>query len=139
MNELVNYKHDLLGEEFDWIAKDRHGNFGYFSTGGEGWIPYSVTAKPEPFWESLEIVTSLPIVGEPICTFFGNHAIQEWLEVAARGIFAFDWNRFTKRYELVARPAASVILEGQPSIQALTEPALLPCSFAEDFPPYRTP
>jgi hypothetical protein len=133
MDALGRSDHEFLGSEFDWIARDRQGNLGYFSTAGEGWVPESILANAEPFAECLDIVTALPVVGVPECTFSGDHAIDDWLKVAARGLYALDWNRGTERYELVARPTAKAALEGRHAFEELTRIAILPCSFQTDF------
>jgi hypothetical protein len=125
--------HEFLGSEFDWVAWDQEGNLGYFSTAGEGWIPESILAKPEAFWDSLDTIMTLPVVGNPESTFHGNHAIDDWLNVAARGLYAFDWNRGTDRYELVARPKARVCDESVRRIKFLSSISILPCLFRTDF------
>lgn len=133
MNLIGITDHDFIGSEFDWIAQDMYGNFGYFSTAGEGWIPEAVLANPEPYWDSLDFVRGMPIAGEPEVTFSGNHVIGDWLEVAARGLYAFDWNRGTKRYELVAKPTVAIGEAGKSIIEELARGVLLPCSFSKDF------
>ena len=133
MKTLGKADHEFLGSEFDWLALDQHGDFGYFSTAGEGWIPESVLADSEPFWESLDIVTALPVEGEPESCFSGTHDVRDWLQVAARGLYAFDWNRSTKRYELVARPPGPLVSEAAPKVTKLAGTTILPCSFSTDF------
>lgn len=133
MKTLGKSEHDFLGSEFDWISQDKNGKMGYFSTAGEGWIPESTLHSNQIYWDVLDLVISLPIVGDPECTFSGNHSIDDWINVAARGFFAFDWNRGTKQYELVARPTGIVAAEGIRKIKKFVNPAILQCSFETDF------
>src|SRR6266498_2045647 len=111
MDALGQLYHEFVGSEFDWFALDRNCVLGYFSTAGEGWIPDTVLANPKPFLDSMDMVMTLPILWEPQNHFTGTHVIDDWLTISARGIYAFDWNRGTKRYELVASPKICLRLE----------------------------
>lgn len=107
---LGRTEHRFLGSEFDWLAMDRVGNLGYFSTAGAGWIPESVLSEPEPFWDTLGYIKSLPIVSD---AFRNGHIApvgDEWVEVARRGIFALDWSYSTERYALAAAPLKPIAL-----------------------------
>ena len=120
---------DFLGSEFDWLALDKDGNFGYFCTAGEGWIPDSVLANAEPFWDTADIVATLPVIGKSEPAFTGTHNVNEWIQVADRGLYAFDWKRGTKRYELVARPTARLDTKKAPNIIQLAMLTCLACCF----------
>ena len=37
--------------------------------------------------------------------------VSEWLDIAARGIFAFDWRSDTHRYKLIAKPQSPIRLD----------------------------
>jgi len=135
MKALGKLDHEFLGSEFDWVAVDKDGAIGYFATAGAGWIPEPVLSDGEPFWNSLDIVISLPAITEVINRYSGSGHIVDWLNVAARGVFAFDWNHTTKRYELVASPKILLELEDAGDLASLANRTRLPCSFAHDFPP----
>lgn len=133
MNFFGELDHEFVGSEFDWIARDELGNFGYFSTAGQGWIPKSVLDDSEPFLEILEAVQALPVVGAPHRSTSVGHAIDDWMMAASRGFFAFDWNRVTRRYELVARPTGRIECKDVSRMKTLNDAVVLPCSFPDDF------
>lgn len=135
MEPLGIVNHEFLGSEFDWVAVDRNGVVGYFASAGAGWIPESILSEAEPFWDSLSVILSLPKISEVLNRCSSPHHILDWLEVAARGVFAFDWNHGTKRYELVASPVSFLRLEDAGKLAFLARCTCLPCLFAEDFPP----
>lgn len=123
------FDHPFRGLEFDWFALDHNGRPGLFSTAGEGWVPRGVMelisglpdqGRPDPTgneWISPDVlellekyrppeefISGLPDRGEPVVLYRGKGVITDWIKVATKGIYAFDWNRSTDRYELVAKP-----------------------------------
>jgi hypothetical protein len=132
--------HPFLGDEFDWLAVDSTGAIGFFSTAGCGWIPESVLTNAESFRDTLKIVSKLPRLGEP--EYRSNLPVAEskdWLAVAARGIFAFDWNPYTDQYELVASPHVLLGSSDAVEIAALAAQTVFASRFALDIPPYLEP
>jgi len=103
--------HSHLGLEFDWMGVDDLGRLGYFSTAGRGPIPKPVSTE-SAYWESIfEKVMKLKEVSnhELLHTWDGD--IGDWVKIAKRGIFAFDWNFEKDIYELVAHPSHPTNIE----------------------------
>ena len=97
------FQHAYLGAEADWIAVDQSGRLGYFSTAGAGPIPttFERDMDCEDIFETilaLEVSGSMNLVGQH------EGSLNDWIEVARRGIFAFDWVSEVNCYSLVAKP-----------------------------------
>lgn len=93
------------GRELDWLARDRDGNIGFFSSAGFGTLPDLVIERVDLFLPCFENVQLLPLRGaarlaEPIA----DGIIADWCVVAERGLFAYDWQHRRGRYELIASP-----------------------------------
>jgi hypothetical protein len=104
--------HERSRVEFDWIAVDRSGCLGYFATAGFGPIPSSVASNCDLYDEVLEAVLLMPIRGSADVSPTAKGDVSEWLEVARRGMFAYDWCVSRSCYELVARPSVPDVLGG---------------------------
>jgi hypothetical protein len=100
----IVFDHPYLRSEFDWLALDQMSNVGYFSTAGVGPLPKPVLARADSFELLLESVLALPECSEATIVYESQHNISEWIAIARRGLFAFDWRRNTSCYELIAKP-----------------------------------
>jgi hypothetical protein len=97
-------EHPYSRAEFDWLACDAEGLLGYFSTAGAGPVPRAAI-QDGPFLEDvLDRVKELGRTGSAI-SISGLLNPRDWLDVAERGFFAFDWSRRHNRYELTAKPS----------------------------------
>ena len=101
--EIV-FDHPYLRSEFDWLALDEMSNVGYFSTAGVGPLPKPVLTMADSFELLLESIMALPECSEVSIVFENEHNISEWVAIARRGLFAFDWRWATSCYELIAKP-----------------------------------
>jgi hypothetical protein len=101
------------GWDVEWVAVDRRGRVGVFTTGGAGPIPRAYLASPaflqcvrDAVWDAPERTESFLLVQLP--------RPDDYVAFARRGFFAFDWadtGRTSGRsglYELQARPAVAV-------------------------------
>ena len=98
------WDHPYRQLEFDWLATDLDGHLGLLSTAGEGPVPQVVLAMAGELEEPWDLVEGLEEAGgfEQLSHF--DAVADEWLDYAARGVFAFDrqWN--SRSYEVIARP-----------------------------------
>src|SRR5574339_429083 len=93
------------GFDLEWIAVDRKGRVGVFTTAGSGPIAKAcLTAAdvPDQIWAAIQ---SLPEVTECelVCSV---PRPDDFIAFAKRGLFSFDWAEFqeTPQYEVQARP-----------------------------------
>ena len=100
----------------EWVAIDRYGRIGVFTTGGAGPVPRAYLKTPglleavgKAVWDMPERTESLLLAQMP--------RPDDYEAFARRGLFAFDWrdvHRTTNRsklYEIQARPAAPIAFD----------------------------
>jgi len=97
--------------EFDWIACDLIGHIGFFSTAGRGYVPAVVLSIQHALAEAFDSVTRLPAIATALPVADTNGDVSDWIAVAKRGLFAFDWRREINCYELIARPSTPLSLK----------------------------
>ena len=124
------------GGEFDWFAVDAAGHVGHFSTAGYGPVPLPVldrldAAQQDEVWALGERLLELPVVGPA-----GGHLpgrIDDWLELARRGLFGFDWQHWSGPYRRAATPGVPIGVVALPAeLQRLVRLVELPgVRFAE--------
>ena len=120
-------EHSGKGRELDWLGLDWRDNLGYFSTAGVGPIPVALAQSTEELHDLFERVMTLRVVDDARAVSPDATNIGDWLEVARRGFFAFDWNRHRSAYVLVAQPNVPVKLESitDPTLQGVARRARL--------------
>jgi hypothetical protein len=99
------------GGEFDWFAVDGVGHIGHFATAGFGPVPIPILerldeGRTDELWELRERSLGLPIVGAANGRLPGH--IDDWLEMARRGLFSYDWQHWSGPYRLAASPSAPI-------------------------------
>ncbi len=94
------------GSEFDWFAVDGVGHVGLFSTAGYGAVPISVLARVDELRGLAGRLLEAPVVGTATGHLPGR--IDDWLAVAQRGVFAYDWHHWFGPYRRVATPSRPV-------------------------------
>jgi hypothetical protein len=120
------------GYEFDWFAVDTAGHIGHFSTAGFGPVPLSIldsldhTQKDE-VWLLGEQLLALPVIGRATGHLPGR--IDDWLELARRGLFGFDWKHWSGPYRRAATPSvpiefAALPAKFQPLVGLVTLPGI---------------
>ena len=83
---------DLFGTEFDWVAVDRHGKIGIFSTAGSGPVPQiaiQYTGSHKAMIEWIRNRSALPIYADYL-TFSGDLPI-----------YVFDWGPHHRYYSRI--------------------------------------
>jgi hypothetical protein len=123
---------DVKGEEFDWTCCDVEGFCGYFSTAGVGIVPRPLLAKLDDFQNVADDILSLPARGDAVFDSKGTKPIFDWIEIAKRGFFAYDWSRADRVYRLLATPSVPLRVNDIPtdSLRTLTELVRMELAFS---------
>jgi hypothetical protein len=105
------------GGEFDWFAVDAVGYVGHFSTAGFGPVPLSILdrldkAQTDELWLLRERLLELPVVGQATGQLPGR--IDDWLELAHRGLHGFDWQHWSGPYRRAATPSVTIGVSALP-------------------------
>lgn len=100
------------GLDVEWIAVDRKGRVGVFTTAGNGPIPKACLTEAEVLEKIWGAIRSLPEVMdyELVVTVARP---DDFIAFAKRGLFSFDWEEFqeTPRYEVQARPKTPLTVD----------------------------
>jgi hypothetical protein len=94
------------GREFDWFAVDGDGYVGHFATAGYGPVPTAVLDRFNELRELDGRVSGLPVVGAAVGHLPGR--IDDWLAMAQRGLFSYDWQHWSGPYRRAATPSVPV-------------------------------
>ena len=105
------------GFEFDWFAVDASGHVGHFSTAGYGPVPLPVlerldVGKEGDLWSLGERLLVLPTIGS--ATGHASGHIDDWLALARRGLYGFDWKHWSGPYLRRATPDVPIKVEAIP-------------------------
>lgn len=102
---VVKDPEEILGAEYDWLARDACGHVGFFSTAGGSYAPPKFLRDTEIHDRAIE---------EILATRAGTEALYSptlpvgrqniWKLMAERGVFAFDGDAHGGPYRLVAAP-----------------------------------
>ena len=106
---------DILGFEYDWLAVDKDGYIGLFSTAGGGRAPEAFLADTDAHDAGLEALMAAPRTTPP--RFYREikpGLDNAWKEAAERGVFAFDSDPHGGPYRLVAAPQSPIRLAEAP-------------------------
>jgi hypothetical protein len=96
---------NFYGLECDWLAVDRVGHVGFFSSAGRGYLPVSYREDPDEYVSAIEAILSLPVTSHVgFAPVRKNDEDNHWLLMALRGIFAFDAGQSEFEYEILALP-----------------------------------
>src|SRR4051794_3757727 len=101
------------GSEFDWFAVDGHGCVGHFSSTGFGPVPVAILARVDELRDLYSRVLGSPIVGDATGHMPG--LIDDWLEMARRGLFSYDWQHWSGPYHWAATPSVLVRVDDLPA------------------------
>ncbi|MBC7750425.1 MAG: hypothetical protein H7Z73_01725 [Candidatus Saccharibacteria bacterium] len=109
------------GIECVWIASDRNGYLGAFTTAGVGPIPRkALTSKLFEIEDVEEVVCRLPKISETHL-FVSMKRLDDFVAMAERGFFVYDWrdaHRTTgeskNTYELITAPISPIKSDALP-------------------------
>ncbi len=104
----------IEGGEFDWFAVDGVGHVGHFATAGFGPVPTAILARLGELRELNERFIALPAIGDATGHLPGQ--IDDWLEMARRGLFAYDWQHWSGPYRRAATPSLPVQVAELPPV-----------------------
>jgi len=115
---------EVRGFEYDWLAIDSGGYLGFFSSAGGGYVPVEVLrdtdAQDRAIANVLEAAeASIALFGPTLAPGLKN----VWLQMAERGVFAFDSDPNGGPYRLVAKPETPIAAE-----RLLRDPSLFACA-----------
>jgi hypothetical protein len=110
----------IAGIEFSWLAIDEVGHVGLFTTAGEGSVPGSALPQSDEDYELEDEVLELRESSQ--CKLHISYARpDDYVSVAKRGIYAFDWtdahktqSLCTRRYSLVGEPDSPLMASDLP-------------------------
>jgi hypothetical protein len=123
-----------------WLASDRDGRVGAFTTAGEGPIPALALLPQRPPIEEIEsLLYELPAITSAKL-LVSLPRPDDFLNFAARGLFAYDWTDVHRvaaaelnSYEQLAVPDAPITAGQLPKdIAPLVEGIILNVSFAHE-------
>lgn len=103
-------KHEFSRVEYDWLGVDKNGYIGFFSSAGFGPIPETVI-KPNLSIDLTQEILGLPKCSETESIQLQDRKISEWIEIAERGLFSFDWSFNSDSYEMVSWPETPVFFK----------------------------
>ena len=95
---------DFSGVEFEWLAVDSDGSVGLMFTGGAGFVPRVAAQNESRLLEVVERLFALPARAGASLVLQDGAYRDDWIQMAKRGLFAFDWSRESGLYVLVAKP-----------------------------------
>lgn len=99
--------------EFDWFAVDGSGHIGHFVDAGFGPVPAAVFARLHELRDLNKRILQLPVVGSAKGHLSGS--IDDWLEMARRGLFSYDWKHWKGPYRRAATPSHPISLADVPA------------------------
>lgn len=109
---MATLRGQIEGYEFDWFAIDAEGRVGHFSTAGAGLVPKVVLEHIGETEYLTEELLRLPVKGQATGHLPGN--IKDWLEMAGRGVYSFDWQHSNEAYRLAATPSSELQVTSLP-------------------------
>lgn len=110
-------REDILGFEYDWLAVDRDGHLGVFSTAGGGVAPPAFLADTDAHDAGLEaLLQSSQMTSARFFPELAEGLDNTWRDAALRGVFAFDSDPNGSPYRLVAAPTRPVRLSEAPGL-----------------------
>ncbi len=102
-----------LGGEFDWFAVDGEGHVGHFATAGGGPVPSAIVARLDELLHLDQQILGLPVIGDASGHLPGR--IEDWLEMARRGLFSYDWQHWSGPYHRAAAPRVPIRIADLPA------------------------
>src|SRR5438094_7486331 len=112
MGSVVHFDHPRPGEEVDWLAVDRNGRVGLFSSAGYGPVPVSVAAQLDRVERAVGKVNSLAVVGTAVDVPANDSNYSFWIDPARRGIFGYDWGPVASEpYARIATPSRPIVID----------------------------
>jgi len=111
----VKTAEDILGFEYDWLAIDKDGHLGMFSTAGGGRAPQAFLADTDAHDAGLDaLIASTATTSARFFREIKAGLDNAWKQAAERGLYAFDSDPNGAPYRLVAAPQDAVRIDAVP-------------------------
>ena len=109
--------------DFEWYACDRSGNIAFLTSAGFAAVPLAVFRSRILYFTAREFLSHLSVGGGHELREPGQRmpVVEDWVQMARRGLFAYDWDHGTGQYEpdlpyrLVASPQRPLTVSDVPS------------------------
>ena len=110
--------------DFEWFAVDRVGHLAFLTSAGFGPVPKVVFKSKPEYFMVREMLLALPFRGDFELRELGpqKRIAKDWIEMARRGLFGYDWNPTRTDfaldchpYEIVAAPKKPLLVSELPS------------------------
>jgi len=115
MSEKQPVAHPRWGVEFDWYGFDPAGNVAVFSSAGYGPVPLDVVDHAEALDGWYERRVLLPTLGACAASPQEGGDFSDWIGLAERGFYGFDWKVWEGPYRRLTVPARPATLADLPS------------------------
>jgi hypothetical protein len=115
-DKVARYRHPRPGIEFDWNSLDRRRHVGVFSTAGYRPVPREVMPLVQAFDEAYpDQIASLAVVTSCAESPEGPGNFSDWIAMAERGLFGFDWEVWDGPYVRLTAPSFPITVEQFPT------------------------
>lgn len=106
---------DIDGFEYDWLACDKSGQVGLFSTAGTGYAPEVFLADTEVYDKAIDEILKLPVTTSAK-TFpkIKEDLENRWKQASKRGFYGYDTDFNSGDYSLVSIPKNPIFIEELP-------------------------
>jgi len=126
--------HPRPGEELDWLAVDKLGRVGLFSTGGQGPVPRALVELLDTVDAAIKRLSLLPALGDSTepTTETGDYSF--WIEPARRGIYGYDWGPLAEGpFARIATPSRPILVDDLTDrfVRDVAELVRLPLDFSD--------
>jgi hypothetical protein len=109
--------------DLEWYACDRSGNIAFLTSAGFAAVPLCVFRSRTGYFTAREFFSHLSVGGGHELREPGQRMplAEDWVQMARRGLFAYDWDHGAGQYEpdlpyrLVAVPERPLTLSDVPS------------------------
>ena len=115
------------GIDLGWFAVDKDGHVGFFTSAGSLIVPEAVLQSRETYESLSKAIKSLPPAGKGSVQHSGGGNRKDWIEMAARGLFAYDFKSYDTEvykngdYQIIALPSRPLVIA---SLSEAVGPAL---------------
>lgn len=128
---MTGHEHPRWGIEFDWLAVDRDGHVAQFSTAGYGPCPPPTVVHASAVDEAIDQLAALPNHGTCLTSPLGPDDHSDWIRMAERGVYGFDWVVWHGPYRRLTVPSRPRTIDQlDPVLASVARLVQLDASFA---------
>lgn len=104
---------DVLGFEYDWLARDADGYVALFCTAGGGYAPPGLLDDPDAHHAACEAALAMPQTTSG--TLADEDHQRVWLGMVERGAYVFDADSFGGDYRRIGAPNHPLNIDAFPA------------------------